>query len=313
MTPLVSVIVPCYNARPWVEGAVESALSQSWAEVEVIVVNDGSTDGSMTVLRGLEGPRVKVVDQPNRGASAARNVGLSAAKGQYIQFLDADDLLAPGKLLDQVSLLAVSGPMAVATARWARFKSDPAYAVTTESSLFRDMDPLEYLISLTSQGTMMHPAAYLVPAEVIGKAGPWNESLSLNDDGEYFSRVVLAARKVVHAPRSLSLYRSGLDASLSRRTDRAALESFFMSCDLVATHLLAVEDSDRIRRALADYFQRLAYEVYPSAPDLFRRAQARSESLGGSAVRPEMGRRQQMIANIFGWKLARRAARFLRR
>jgi glycosyltransferase involved in cell wall biosynthesis len=313
MTPLVSVIIPCYNAEPWVAGAVESALSQSWPEVEVIVVNDGSTDESLTVLRGMAGAKVKVIDQPNKGASAARNAGLSVARGHFIQFLDADDLLAPGKLSEQVSLLAASDPMAISTARWARFNTDPADAVVTESPLFRDMDPVDFLIIHTSKGTMMHPAAWLVPAKVIGKAGTWNEGLSLNDDGEYFSRVILAARKVVHAPGSLSLYRSGLDHSLSGRSNRAAHESLFASCDLVATHLLAAEDSDRVRRALADYFQRLAFEEYPSAPDLYRRAQTRSDSLGGSSVRPEMGGRQRLVADIFGWKIARRALRLFQR
>jgi glycosyltransferase involved in cell wall biosynthesis len=313
MTPLVSIIIPCYNAEAWVGDAVRSALAQSWESVEVIAVNDGSSDASLSVLEGLRGPRLRVIDQRNRGASAARNAGLRAAAGQFVQFLDADDLLAPGKIASQVALLATSAAGAAATGRWARFTSDPAAAEVTPSPLFADLSPVELLILETAAGHMMHPAAWLVPAAVARAAGPWDESLSLNDDGEYFARVALAASRVVHAGDALSLYRSGVPGSLSGRRDRRALESLSRSCELVAGHLSAAEDSPRVRSALADYFQRLAFEVYPEAPDLSRRAEARAAALGGSRARPPMGGRQALLARLVGWRLARRLAAALGR
>jgi glycosyltransferase involved in cell wall biosynthesis len=308
MKPLVSIVVPCYNAAPWVAAAIESALAQTWPEIEVIAVNDGSVDDSIGVLRRFEGPRVRILDQPNRGASAARNAGMRAATGKYIQFLDADDLLTPDKVARQVLLLEARGAGVVGTARWARFQGDPAAAVVTDSPLFRDLDPIEFLLLLTSGGHMMHPAAWLVPSDIAKSAGPWDETLTLNDDGEYFARVILKARQIAHSPGALALYRSGLPSSLSGRRDRKALDSLYQSCDLVATHLAGAEDSPRVRGALADYFQRLAYEIYPDAPDLFRRAEASVRRLGGSALRPEMGRRQAIAARFLGWKLARRAS-----
>jgi glycosyltransferase involved in cell wall biosynthesis len=312
MKPLVSIIMPCYNAEAWAADAVASALAQTWTEIEVVAVNDGSTDGSLAVLRRVSGPRVRVVDQPNRGASAARNAGLREARGDFIQFLDADDLLTPGKVAAQVALLQERGPGTVANGRWARFHRDPADAFATESPLFHDLAPVDYLLRCTAESNMMHPAAWLVPASVAKLAGPWDEALSLNDDGEYFSRVVLAARAVAHAPDALSLYRSQVPGSLSGRRDRRSLESLARSCELVAEHLLGAEDSPRVRRALADYFQRLAYEVYPEAPDLTRRAASQAAVLGGSTLRPTMGRRQAALARLVGWKLAKRLALLLR-
>jgi glycosyltransferase involved in cell wall biosynthesis len=311
MNPLVSIVIPCYNAEPWVAAAIESALSQTWLRIEVIAVNDGSKDGSMSVLRRYAGPKVQVLDQPNRGASSARNAGLGVAQGDYIQFLDADDLLTPDKLSGQLSLLDGQGTGVVATARWARFNEDPALAVVPESPLFRDLSPVEFLLLCTARGHMMHPAAWLVPAEVARAAGQWDERLTLNDDGEYFARVVLAARKIVHSPESLTLYRSGMPSSLSGRRDRRALESLYRSCDLVASHLAAAEDSVRVRAALADYFQRLVYETYLDAPDLSKRAEAKVWELGGSTLPPEMGARQAMLARVVGWRLAKRATRLL--
>jgi|CZKI01.1.fsa_nt_gi glycosyltransferase involved in cell wall biosynthesis len=313
MNPLVSIIIPCFNAEHWVSAAIESALGQTWRETEVIAINDGSSDGSPAVLRRYVGPRVQVIDRPNRGAAAARNAGMRAAKGEFIQFLDADDLLTPAKIASQVALLGPKGDGVVGTARWARFQGDSAMAKEeADSPLFADLAPIDFLLLHTAGGYMMHPAAWLVPSAVARAAGPWDETLSLNDDGEYFARVALAAQGIVHAPDSLTLYRSHVPGSLSGRRDRRSLGSLYRSCELVAKHLAAAEDSPRVRLALADYFQRLAYEVYPEAPGLSRRAEARARELGGSALRPPMGRRQAWLARIVGWRLARRAACFLR-
>jgi glycosyltransferase involved in cell wall biosynthesis len=308
MNPLVSIIIPCYNAEAWIAASVESALAQTWQDIEIVAVNDGSSDGGPAILRRYAGPKVQVIDQPNQGAAAARNAGLRAARGEFIQFLDADDLLAPAKVANQVKLLTATGAGAVSTARWARFQEDPTMAKETDSALSGDMAPIDFLLLHTAAGHMMHPAAWLVPAAIARDAGPWDETLTLNDDGEYFARVCLASRRIVHASDSLTLYRSHVPRSLSGRRDRRSLESLYRSCELVAAHLSDAENSPRVRRALADYFQRLAYELYPAAPDLFQRAEAKVRALGGSALRPPMGRRQAWLARLVGWRLARRAA-----
>jgi hypothetical protein len=211
-----------------------------------------------------------------------------------------------------MGLLTRDVPGVVATGRWARFQEDPSSALVTESPLFCDLSPVDFLLIYCSQGQMMHPGAWLVPIDIARRAGPWNEKLSLNDDGEYFARVVLAASKVVHAPNSLSFYRSGLPRSLSGRSDRRSLESLALSCELVAAHLKRFEDSPRVKAALADYFKRLAFELYPAAPDLSAKAEESSISMGGSSIRPSMGTRQAWMARVLGWKLARRVQSCLR-
>lgn len=101
--PRFSVIIPNYNYARFVGQAIESALAQSPAPLEVIVVNNGSTDNSLEVLRGF-GDRIRLIDQQNKGQSGARNAGIAAAQGDLIAFLDADDVWLPGKLEKQLSL-----------------------------------------------------------------------------------------------------------------------------------------------------------------------------------------------------------------
>ena len=105
--PLVSVIIPAYNAEKTIRRAVESVRRQNYAPIQIIVVNDASHDGTAAVVESLEGPIIELVNRPvNGGASAATNTGLRRAKGEYVAFLDADDEWLPGKLHKQVRLIS---------------------------------------------------------------------------------------------------------------------------------------------------------------------------------------------------------------
>src|SRR5437868_14667996 len=102
MKPLVSILIPAYNAGPWIGDTIRSALDQTWPRKEIIVVDDGSGDQTLQVARQFASKNVSVVTQENQGASAARNRALSLSRGDYIQWLDADDLLSPNKIAKQM-------------------------------------------------------------------------------------------------------------------------------------------------------------------------------------------------------------------
>src|SRR6266705_245205 len=105
MNPLVSILIPAYNAEEWIADAIQSALMQTWPHKEIIIVDDGSTDETLSIARRHESRLVKVLHQDNQTASAARNRAFRECQGNYIQWLDADDLLTPRKIAAQVSAL----------------------------------------------------------------------------------------------------------------------------------------------------------------------------------------------------------------
>lgn len=117
--PLVSIIIPCWNAECYVGEAIESALAQTYPNVEVIVIDDGSTDGSLEVIKSF-GDRIRWETGPNQGACAARNRGIALARGELIQFLDADDLLYPDKLARMAPAAVGNGPSHVILCDWER-------------------------------------------------------------------------------------------------------------------------------------------------------------------------------------------------
>jgi glycosyltransferase involved in cell wall biosynthesis len=306
MSPLVSVVIPCYNAAPWLEATIASVRAQTWRRYEIILVNDGSKDGSGELADRLAGPDLKVIHQANAGQCAAFNHGLSLAQGDYLEYLDADDLLAPDKLQVQLERLQQLPAGWVASGAWARFARDPAEAVFTPEAIWRDLSPVEWLITSWQGGGMMHGASWLVPRAVAERAGPWDTRLSLINDFDYFSRVLLASQGVAFCPAARTYYRSNVSGSLSGTVSRRAWESAFLSTRLGTDALLAAEDSPRTRHAAAVNLQRLLCNAYPFAPDLVAEAELRVAALGGAPVEIGGGPVFQWVRRLFGWKLARR-------
>jgi glycosyltransferase involved in cell wall biosynthesis len=314
--PLVSIIIPCHNAEPWLGATLESALGQTWRRFEVIVVDDGSSDGSAALARRFESRGVKVLQVVNGGAAVARNHGLRLASGDFVQYLDADDLLAPDKVAIQVECLLQTGPEAVATCSWARFAQSPADATfrVEDEVLWRDFSPAEWLIAAWRTHTMMATAAWLTPRTLIDRVGPWATEFGRNnslDDMEYFARVVLASSVVRFCPAAKSYYRSGIQGSLSRRRGNDGWAAMYASVHLTADRLLAKTTSPEAKLAAATSLQHLIYESYPQVPEHRKAAEGRIRLLGGTDLRPEAGSRTRLLHRLIGWKATNRLKAWL--
>ncbi|WP_052360912.1 glycosyltransferase family 2 protein, partial [Geminisphaera colitermitum] len=305
--PLVSILIPCHNAARWLGATLDSALAQTWPRCEIIVIDDGSTDDSPRLAASYADRGVQLLRQPQRGAAAARNAALNRARGDYLQFLDADDLLAPEKIASQITRLAAAPAGSVASAAWTRFRDDPSISQFIPEPVWCDALPLDWLVLSWSGGGMMHPAAWLVPAAVAHAAGPWNETLSLDDDGEYFTRVLLASAGVVHCPEARVYYRTHATGSLSQTKNPAAWRSSHDVCLLVQQAALAHENSPRVRHACALNHLRYAFHAWPhsSARALARASLREARRLDPTARRPASGPRFERLAALIGWKAAR--------
>lgn len=303
--PLVSILIPCHNAAQWLAQTLESALAQTHPHCEVIVVDDGSTDTSSEVAARFASRGVRLFRQPQSGAAAARNAAITHARGDYFQFLDADDLLHPDKIARQLSRLECEPVGRVASAAWAGFRQQPAEAVLSAEPVWRDAAPIDWLVLSWDGGGMMHPAAWLTPRAVAERAGLWNETLSLDDDGEYFCRVLLASSGVCFCPEARSYYRRHVGGSLSHAKSPAAWRSSHEVCRLIQTAALAIEDSPRVRHACAMNHLRFAFRAWPYARELARLSLAEAKKLDPAARMPGAGTRFNLVARLLGWRAAR--------
>lgn len=303
--PLVSILIPCYNAERWIAQTLESAFAQSWPNIEVIVVDDGSTDQSADVLATFVSRGLKIVSQPNRGQTAALNRCLKEARGEFIQYLDADDILAPDKIERQMRRLQMNLDC-IAMAEWARFRDDPQSAVFESYPCWQDLLPVDWLVAdWKDGGGMMYPAMWLLPRSIVDSIGPWREDLTLINDTEYFTRAVLASRHVLFSEGARTYYRSGIAGSLSGLKSRKGWQSQFKVIDLCQSYLLAREESDRTRRVCAMLWQRFAHAVYPYDKTLANQALDRALQIHQVRLTPEGGPRFRLASHLLGWKLSR--------
>src|SRR4051794_36165281 len=145
MKPLVSILIPAYNAEKWIGETVRSAILQTWARKEIIIVDDGSTDRTLQVARQFASDEVLVFTQANQGAAAARNTAFALSKGDYIQWLDADDLLSPDKIARQMALVEQLGSKwTLISCGWGRFLYRYHRAKFVRTSLWCDLPITEW-------------------------------------------------------------------------------------------------------------------------------------------------------------------------
>ena len=313
--PLVSILIPSYNAEKWLAETVESALAQTWHNKEIIIVDDGSKDNSLSIAKRYESSQIKVIAQENRGASSARNRALKEAQGDFIQYLDADDLLNPQKIEDQVRLLQQNESSMLAACGTVHFFDGE----TPENGIYSDGfpfivdsdDPLEWLLRLygseDDRGGMVHPGAWLTPRHVSDAAGPWNEGLSLDDDGEYFARVILASKGIRRSDTALSYYRRFRNRrSLSAGNSESHYRSALHSIDLKAQHILAKTNSQTAKRVLARAYMDVAINAYPNHFKISNHALKKVKEMGRTQYLPTMGGPiTELIKRHLGWKTAK--------
>jgi glycosyltransferase involved in cell wall biosynthesis len=214
--PLVSIIIPCFNAADTIAEAIGSALAQTYRPVEVIVVDDGSTDNSAAVVQEF-GSEVHYERIPNSGVSAARNIGLRIAGGELIQFLDADDLLHPQKL-ERMAPLAANEPqsMVFCTAAVTELRSGRRLG-SWVAPLEAGTDPVVYVFStLIQTSTPLHRREHLV------RVGGFREELRVWEDPDLHFRLAASGLSFKQVPQELVTLRR-TDSSLSKRDPRHSL------------------------------------------------------------------------------------------
>lgn len=307
MTPRVSILIPAYNAGAWISEALRSAVGQTWANKEIIVVDDGSTDQTRAIADSFKPSGVVVVSQRNQGASAARNRALSMAQGDYIQWLDADDLLARDKIERQLAAVEDAPRRRILlSGAWGSFRYRVDRTEFVPTALWTDLAPVEWLLLKMANNLSIQPDAWLVSRELTEAAGPWNERLFRDNDGEYFSRVVRACEFVKFVPRAKSYYRFAGFSSISHigRSNKK-LDSLFLSLQLHIRYLRSLEDSVRTRAACVQYLQIWQIEFYPFRMDLVRQLESLANSLGGQLSAPRLSWKYDWIRATCGWRAAK--------
>ncbi|MEO7863191.1 MAG: glycosyltransferase family A protein, partial [Nitrospirales bacterium] len=145
LMPLVSILIPAFNAQDWIADTIQCAAAQTWPTKEIIVIDDGSTDQTLAIARRYVSGFVHVFTQNNAGAAAARNKAYAMSQGDYIQWLDADDLLAPDKIAKQMEVGLRESKKTLLSSPWGYFYYRPKKAKGLPTVLWQDLEPADWL------------------------------------------------------------------------------------------------------------------------------------------------------------------------
>lgn len=230
--PTFSVLIPAYNAGAYIESALASALAQSYEDFEVLVVDDGSTDDTAERVGACSDPRVVYLHQENQGPAAARNLGIGAARGEFVAFLDADDLWHPQKLEKHLALMGGNSRMGMSFSWFEVLYDGPQPVCTSPWFASPKQERFDWSDFLERNWTG-HSSSVVVRTRCLRSLGGFDPSFYTGEDFHLWIRIGQAGWEIGFLPEALSTYRKR-QGSLTVDHLRIALD-----------HLKVLESLDR--------------------------------------------------------------------
>ena len=309
--PKVSILIPLYNSENYISETIESALSQSWENKEIIIVDDGSTDNSYQIAKTYESKIIKVYQQENQGACVARNLAFEKSTGDYIQYLDADDLMSPEKIEKQMAYFLKYGDEICTTSKTLHFKDDIATNTDTGIRVSKDYsNPLDYMVDTWELGDYLGIHAWLIPRKIIEKAGVWDKELKRFQDGEFIIRVLFIISQIKFVSDCEVYYRD-TPSSISKGNYEEIEKSSCISLTKVSENVIIPSGYDRAIKASTVSLSIAIYRWYPYLPKLVDKGFETLGLLNSSIVLSKSNFLLKFIYQIFGWKSMRSFELFL--
>ncbi len=306
---LVSVIIPCYNAERWITEAIESCLAQTHRPLEIVVVDDGSTDRSVEILQSYEN-RIQLHLSPHRGGCYARNLGFAHSRGQFIQYLDADDYLLPRKIERQLAVLQSTGADVVyGDWRHQFHKGDGIVSLGKVQVSGAQRDVLESLLGGWSSTNM----TLLIRREAIERTAGWDEALASGQDLDFFLSLAISGAKILYQSGCNSIYRRYGNVTVSTRNHHRWLDNQWKLFSKAEQTLReANRFSDEYRKALARSYFFIARAYYDFDRGKYAAVMEKALTLD-PAIQPEGTRLYRLIYLLFGIQMTDRLASQKRR
>ena len=317
--PKVSILIPLYNSEEYIAETIDSCLTQTYENIEIIIVDDGSADAGLSIARQYENKHtnIKVDTQKNSGAPVARNRAFKLSTGEYIQHIDADDLLHPDKIRLQMEVLKTEDDRTVVFGRWGTFQKSIENVIWKDLTVNKDYDdPKQFLIELWASWLAAITHVWLVPRELVEESGGWDESLIKNQDGDFFARVVIKASKVLFVAESIGYYRKDNENSISKQVSKKTLEANLKTFETYMKLMKDDMDKSEVRKNLAllysKYIDYVRY-IHPEYTDLIEKAEGKIKLLGFKKPLITRGTIEYRLADMIGMDSVIRLKKIIKR
>ncbi|MDF1673837.1 MAG: glycosyltransferase family 2 protein [Vicingaceae bacterium] len=297
----VSILIPLYNAEKYISATIDSILNQNYNNIEIVIVDDGSTDNSLSIVKEYQSDKIKIISQQNLGGCAARNKAFKNSTGDYIIFFDADDLMYKDKIKNQMNLVERYGDDYIYSSQWISFTGEISTSFPPKTIIDKDFDsPIEWLTT-SWQNRSGAVGIWLTPRQLIEKAGGWNETLLVNQDGDFFFRVLLNTKGVKFADEAYMFYRRDVETSISKRYVSEKANSMLQSY-INYEAILELDNTYDTKKALAYNYIKFIYIHYPKHQDLIKLAWDRINLLKVNENWKIGGKKFQLLSSIIGFK-----------
>jgi glycosyltransferase involved in cell wall biosynthesis len=313
--PKVSLIISAYNAEKYIRNTIESILLQQFDDFELIIVDDGSNDSTFKVVSDLaEDARIKLFMKGNSGQSDSLNFGYKQSSGCFVKFMDADDLISPNMLSEQVKLIETQ-PNSIISSDWGRFYGNNLSTFNLEIENQSMIEkPIDWILNSFIEGrNMMQCARFLIPRNLIEVSGLWNERLTLNNDTEFFTRLFLKADSIIRSKGTILYYRSGLVNNVSSIYTEKSIDSLIKSVILTTKYILHVNSSAKSKQICANILQNAAFTIFEHYPKGINSIEEEIRQLGGSSLKLGGGKVKKFLIFLFGWKNLIRLQKILKK
>lgn len=308
----VSILIPCYNSEMFIAETLESCKRQTYKNWEVILVDDGSNDKSLEIANTFESEKIKVYSQPNLGACAARNYAFEKSTGEYIVFLDADDLINNEFIEKHIAALNAVDANNISFCSWGKFYKSIDETIFPKMEIYKDYSfGFELLLDMWFKGNMLQTTCYMIPRVLVEQSGGWDKKILKNQDGEFFSRILVLAKTAKYVFDAKVYYRTGKYMSVSRKQSEKTVSSVLYTLESYHKSVIAFEDSKRVRTALSIMFTSFIYTYGNLYPNLYRRAKQKIEDVGVGYVLKHEPRRVINICKIIGFDNFMRLRKFI--
>lgn len=299
----VSILIPLYNAEAYIADTIERCLNQSYKDIEIIIVDDHSTDNSLSVAQQFECNNIHIYQNPKKGGNSARNYAFQMSKGEYVKFLDADDYFSSEMLKKQVERLMKDGTDNSVVFSPVRMLYEDGHWLNPPRSIDFDHEPAIELLLDIWRGKGWHcPHCHLMHRNLVEKAGLWDENVIKNQDGEFFARVYAVADKALSVPDEYAVWRqfnTGVHAVMKLN----AIKSALYTKQTIGNLILAYKNNTETRTMIGRSIGFFVYENWPQIKPLLQDIHNICSKLNVNMVLPER-KKLKILTLLFGWQKA---------
>lgn len=307
---LVSICIPMYNVEEYIEETLQKILNQTYKNIEVIIVDDHSTDNSYNLAQKFLSDNIKLFKNDKKGGNAARNFAFKQSSGNYIKFMDSDDYCSDNMIEEQMNRILKDGTIDTLIHSPLKWLEPDGRIWSSPRKIDKDYVPgIELLVDIWRQEGFNVPHCHLMHRNLIVKSGGWNENILKHQDAEFFARVTASADKALSVTEVCAIWRQ-TKKGVSMQNFVKAHSSVIDTFEIIGNLLISYKDNEEIRLICSKYIGSYVYINYPVIDPLMPKI---NNLLKNNNLRLILRRRKifNFLRVFFGWKISIRIIRKL--